>query len=807
MNIQQAIHSIVEGRENLKSSFLELKSTVDEAQAFCNEVNKWLVNPDWQYYLQSLHENDNLKVTIPAIRTDLDSLQERISKLVSTDSHKVGDLERVVNRITRGEFNFCFMGAWRQGKSFVLDKLLEMGEYIMPTSNHGATTGTVVSVRNNENPKYSDAKISYYTVEDLVGKIKGYIEYFDLGIDFKVDTSSPNLDVIRENFAHACHSISYTQPNFDGNTHKQQMFETFESLLHQVDQYKKFLGVVDEEPLVLMENGQTKEGHLRELRKKICFFDINMTPCYEVLAVKKVEVSKYFKIGDEEVGPVMFTDTCGIGEYRLGIDEELQKVLLCDSDIAVAVAKVPDDDTTIDKLATFHDTISPVLSQQEPGKWVYYLINKKDNIKMDRSEEFKVKIEKSLSKIGLYLPSSNYQIVQAAHQNEIYNFILQTILQPVADNIESVDNVLFNRTKEEANRTIALYKKLKTALKDLSVPTFDTDKEKEKKIVNEVFNDIREGLQDLTNTISDPSKFEDKELELLTEEIDSIKDAPNGFDLVQLFFPQEIEALIQKEKITEQDIVKFINDKKSEIVLKLSLKINAQRNFTGDEFSILSRYRQQLIRSFQARLDAINTDHVDSSLNKIKSSVGNVFVEKGKLSLNILNAPKDSSFYNAIIAYAKKEGLPKLAEFFTEKRDAQLTYMNSILDEVINKILLQAKFTVSMNYINDGKMMAEQFYNVLLTIESNIKKDLRTYFAREMLVETIIQHYHNMVGEIEGQLLTPYVGDKQYNELYQEFIRVYVKLYYELFRSEDLVRKENGVKAWREMRKNVYQES
>ena len=175
MNISEAIHSIVEKRESVKGKFIKLKTEIDNIKQFCDEANKWLTNADWQYYLDSLDENHDLRITTPSIQAEIMELQKNVEKLSSSDSHKVGDLDRVVNRIKRGEFNFCFMGAWRQGKSFVLDRLLNMGEYIMPTSDLDATTGTVVSVRNNENPQYSEAKILYYTVEDMVDKIKGYI--------------------------------------------------------------------------------------------------------------------------------------------------------------------------------------------------------------------------------------------------------------------------------------------------------------------------------------------------------------------------------------------------------------------------------------------------------------------------------------------------------------------------------------------------------------------------------------------------------------------------------------------------------
>ena len=172
--------------------------------------------------------------------------------------------------------------------------------------------------------------------------------------------------------------------------------------------------------------------------------------------------------------------------------------------------------------------------------------------------------------------------------------------------------------------------------------------------MDNVFGDIRQGLQDLINTISDSEKFQDEELELLTEEIDDIKDSPVGFDCVNLFCPEKMEELLNKKGVGQRDVESFIEEKEKENVQKLQYKVNAQRNFEGDELSILARYRQQLIQSFQTRLQSINTDHVDSSLERIKRMVGDVFVTKGRLSNEILGAPIDCSFFNAIIAYSTK---------------------------------------------------------------------------------------------------------------------------------------------------------
>ena len=291
MNISETIHRIVNNRSELQSTFVELKKNIDEARFFCNETKKWLLNSDWKFYYNSLPQNDNVKSSIPSIEKGIESLQKKIELLVSSDANSIGDLDRVVDRINRGEFNFCFMGAWRQGKSFVLNQLLDLGEYIMPTSNKGATTGTVVAVKNNENPDKSEARIIYYTIDDIISKINDYSNYFKkqgyVGFDYKfsVDVSSSNLEKVRKNLSDACHGLAekLPQPAFNGNTHDQQLYETFLKLIRHIDNYKDFLGVVDNSPLVLRDNIDGKVTdiikNLEELRKKICFYDITENEC------------------------------------------------------------------------------------------------------------------------------------------------------------------------------------------------------------------------------------------------------------------------------------------------------------------------------------------------------------------------------------------------------------------------------------------------------------------------------------------------------------------------------------------------
>ena len=523
-----------------------------------------------------------------------------------------------------------------------------------------------------------------------------------------------------------------------------------------------------------------------------------------MLAVKKVEISKYFKIGNEDVGPITFTDTCGIGEYRLGVEDELKKVLLRDSDIAVAVAKVPVDVTTIDQLSSFHHRITPVLYNQDPGKWVYYLINKKANIDSGRAMQFKSNIETSLGKNGLYLPSVNYQIVQASAQDEIYNFILTSILKPVADNIKNVDSILFSKIKKDSEDAINEYTKIRKLIYSLNIPDFNAYKEKKTKINNEIFGNIRHGLQDLINEISNPEDFADEDLVLLTEEIDAIKDSPDGFDLVHLFYPKDLDVLWEKEKTTEEDVNSFITEKKTSIISILSIPINGQRNYKGDELSVLQMYRQRLLEDFYKRLESINVEHANQSMEKIIKRIGDVFMIKGNLSLNALDAPDNSTFFNAIITYSRREGLSKLTNFFLQIRDAQLPYMNSFLEKAQKSILPDAKFRITLNYSNDGRDIAEQFYEVLYTIDKNVKTGLRTYFEREKLVEAIIQHYFSMVGMIQSDLLKPLDKDGATNEIYEDFISLYMKLYYKIFDSSDLEKKERGVQVWNTFRSIVF---
>lgn len=151
MSIQTSINKVIATRQSSKSEFAEAKSRLEDyrknVDLFCalNNSNEWMA------LLRSLPENDRNLFQIAA--TKASEIKDKIESLVSSDISSVGELDRVLDRIERGEFHFCFMGAWRQGKSFVLDKLLNLGQYIAPNVNLGACTGTVVSIINVSSTK------------------------------------------------------------------------------------------------------------------------------------------------------------------------------------------------------------------------------------------------------------------------------------------------------------------------------------------------------------------------------------------------------------------------------------------------------------------------------------------------------------------------------------------------------------------------------------------------------------------------------------------------------------------------------
>lgn len=798
--IKSEINKIVKTRKQSKEEFSRLKERIDKikksVELFCSLKN----HPGWIHICDSQLSFES-KQLFEAAMTKAETLKSKIDLLVSPDLNSVGELERVLDRIERGEFHFCFMGAWRQGKSYVLDNLLDLGPYIAPNVNQGACTGTVVSILNNGDPQKTEAFAKYYTIDEMCNIINAYLSYFNFNDRICIDTSKGSIKELRAAFVKACGEVVI--PNMKhNNSHESGLYDTLKSYLSNAASYSELLGMGSERFVIKdVVNGilTDDENRLKELRKRICFYDINQNPSFLVLAVKKVDVKKYFKVGNQDVGAVKFTDTCGIGEHRLGIDNELKRVILRDADIAVAVAKVPEDHTILTEVDSFHDLIASVLGNEEPSKWLYYLINKKNNIANDRATNFKTNINNALTALGLYLPEVNYQVVQPAQKDEINNFILQSILEPITKSEESiaeVDEILFNKTRQDAKSVIKDFGNLKEAISRIEVPIVDIDATKEKNIVNNIFSSTRNKVDELITDLSSDNKYADSYLDLLKDEFDGIIYSPYGYDMAEVF------GMPIDDSIPNNEIPQIIKDLKLKIIQKLISGINGEISAVdGNELYEFTMPRQKIVLSIKNKFDNISDEYIAQSIKQIIDEIGKLFIDNSKapspymLSSNMLGYEDTPTSVDAIINFANKHNLFEVSDFFKEYRDLQLPYMKTILNE-IEGIIRISKLAVSLSYTADASQIAETFYAALLKTEESIKIELKKYLEELDVKKTILSHYAKRIQRIKTQLLAPTDQDGNYNSLNQQWKSFYKALYPRLFDADELSKLSQGYEKW-----------
>lgn len=789
MCIQNAINSIVQNRRD-NNGFLDDQIKIKNIRTYCETLKDWYSDPNWKFYLDKLPNSVALKTTITSVELMCEKIIKQISLLISDDQNKPGNLDMVINRIGRGEFNICFMGAWRQGKSFILQHLLNLDQYVMPVHDSNACTGTVVSIKNSGNDGIYEATVHYFTVEKITEIINRY--FVELGMDERLTVENHSKNTFRSQ----CIEISRTMhepQSTQGNSIKKEYFNTLRTYISHVDSYYDQLG--DRPELLNLKDNDGKQNveNLKKLRKKISFYDIDNQEVYEVLSVENVEISKHFTIGKEEVGNIRVTDTAGIGERRIGIDEELKRVLLRDTDIAVGVAQSIETKTTVgDDVCHFHDTISSAIGSMTPSKWFYYIINQCHDT-YEHASSYKNSIRTQLDGIGFIIPERNIQVVQPSNSEETYNFILNKILIPIEQNINDVDNVLFDLTKKDIKEIIENFQELKRMVTQISCPDFNADKTKRIKIVDEVFSNIRIGLQNLTNEFNSDN-YKDDNLQKLEEEIEDVFNSPERYELTKLFFGN-LDQEASSENF-EKDLIAIISKKRQPILDKLKQSIIGQMNYLGNELQIFVRYRQLMIEAFYEKINNINDSLVKKSLAIVKDKIKNVFVEQGKLQPCIICLGFDD-FFDAIINRANLEGLKDLENYFRENlKNKEILYMSSWLDIIKREILINSKFSIKLNYENDANMIAEQFDVLLDNLEKCIKNKLKDFFQQESFVSVINNYYSNMVGEIEGQLLVSQDKDNHVNRLSEDFITIYLKIYSQIFKDNNLFKQNQGYQKW-----------
>lgn len=395
------------------------------------------------------------------------------------DGENPGVFTTAYNRVTRPYINIGVVGAYRQGKSTLLKQLIKPSSEqlssrdIIPTNTGGIPcTGTSVNYINCDNnvpaaiaknypsfrnvlPQGTDviprAVVRYNTIQDMCETVNKYIE--ECG-------SLKDWDPIDTNYRHEFEEYCVRNsgramaiPNAQQNT----LEATFRTIILEYEKYTPLLGR-DDELIEDLRNSENRELFYR--RSTFNYSDVTSNN-YSVYAVKAVDVFMCFKVAEEEVGPIQFLDTPGVGEKRVGVDETLRNKLTNEIDTVIAIEKAHDQAPATTALTSFHSSLTENYGEKQSG-FIYYIINDTTSCKLDLINQaytraFRDGIESTSSPIRLPI---DRKLLVDCERNNVYNYtpnpdgtianislnttsncqsILYSIVENLAQNIESID--------------------------------------------------------------------------------------------------------------------------------------------------------------------------------------------------------------------------------------------------------------------------------------------------------------------------------------------------------------------------------
>lgn len=368
-----------------------------------------------------------------AKRLDSDAAASITSLLTETEEiiGKIG-IEKVKiallsGRYSRATLNIGVAGRARQGKSWFLQKLTGLTPDEIPSGAQGHCTGAP-SVIINHDSETTYAEIAFHTSHSFLDNVVA--PFFD-----RLDLGTPPASISQFRSA----TISLTaNPNSKDPTTDVAFLEKLIFFQKNIGDYEQYL------------TGQTLHVSKEEIRAYIAQDDIegertdsDGKPYSKWVAVQLATV--YCRFPHQDLGSIAVADTPGIGDFVCGSDDRLVSMIGKNLDSIIFLrmpeaigALIKPEDTAL------HSVVTRSIPELPINAWSYFIINKNLSEKgnnLDQIPRFQDLLEKSP------ISTKKTLVVNCSDQTDVASSF-DEILNDIAENLNFLDQSLFNRQKE-----------------------------------------------------------------------------------------------------------------------------------------------------------------------------------------------------------------------------------------------------------------------------------------------------------------------------------------------------------------------
>jgi len=468
-------------------------------------------------------------------------------------------------RFTRKTINIVVIGHARQGKSRLLQSITGLDKTCIPDGDSLDCTAVKSVIINTA--EREDAKVYFYSREEFFEEvILPYYSELQLAppsslIEFEHDSQIDKLSLSGVAAELKKHLLSY-----------QQNFAKYKSLLGSGEKQIAH-------SLIRQYVAQDDEEGNREVY-------------FNYFAIKYVEI--FSKFPQEEIGRITVIDLPGIGDTKLGIEQNIMKEIKNNVDIVYFI-KMPSDkgDHLEQSLIDLYDEIRNVITPIPLEKCSYLILNH-DQRNM-----------KQCKKILEEMPTSGLKVIDAkivdVSDKKDVKILLQQSLLDLIKNIDSIDQNYIHSVVDQTNRLTNL---IKDELEEIVMSAFDDV------AVNKTFNPlVDKWVQNFRKLLTD------KVGEL--DEIQRIKGRERFNSIFEDNIVQVKEQALEKKSLYKDEILEKL--KSSSYLNDISVIqdiINTLRTRLAKEFFGIDEYLEVIME--QMKKDIVDIFFNETiNLNKI----------------------------------------------------------------------------------------------------------------------------------------------------------------------------------------------
>lgn len=799
MSLLKHTEDIVAQRDARKSSFNNMSIYLSTVNRTLQYVLGLEDNPIWDSLLTESKSRNLWDEILRGAQT----LYTKTSSAISPD----GIFTLAFHRASRNYVNIGAVGITREGKSELIARTTELGEWLLPrrVASQPCTTAPINIINGaSKDGKKNFVRIHYFTVSELVALLKNNV--VELGGDGNIISDDiankaelrvwlkNNQTRVENHLAQRIQSADLSKKNafIEGYfTHAKE----YVNLLKENND--SGLPYVDKSIEEINAGGEVGEFYY----SSVCYYPYPKAPqsakTYKSFATKKAEIYTSFDVAGEPVENIQFLDTPGIGEQKVGLERSLSDTIAMNLDVILVVKSVRNEMNNQD---TNRNTLVTLLRDRLNGKnhakdSIFFLMNMWEDASSEQGDEEIKSLRDSLTSLysseEIRLSNNQFRKINIVGQYELkgeqvlndnpVGRYLHDILSSLVPKIQNIDTDYFGLAESLYDEIKKEYVALKSKMQELAnnLPTGDISER-----VDSVLGEL--------NSCLDKEIAADKTID------GGIKYSIGQFceKNAGVVLAQTIGA--SSKGVTDIDEYRQVVAYCEPLFGQFSQHYRKAGYLGFMDFQEYGDLKIKLCNMVESEIYRhIDTQKAERELLEIKKKIASVFINNGMLAF-VSSDP--STWWQNMTDILKRENADsKLVEIFENVGNFTIDYKAAMRDKM-TEILRKCKHCD--NFGDPESFNFQEYRNAviaiahsLLYIEKEIKDSTEEEVIRKKLaslMETFDEALGNLIRAVS------FTKAQKPTEERIAMVRFYKRHADEIFRDDDYNKKIALVSSWRE---------